>query len=207
MMDRNYDYRQMMENARRESVNHNEEEARRRAIKAEKKKRVRRAYRIQGALMAVVIMSSLYFTVPGVVDAFADYKNPSYDAGYTIVSKETYRVNNNQNFAFDYADIAEAYEEGMDLDSYIYGVYNRIAGSGSGRTVINMNDFFGQLYYRGLTPYHSFEDYCLAHGFSKEKDGKLVIDRSKYEKAAREYLKDLKEIEDIQEDVQEFRSK
>ena len=70
-----------------------------------------------------------------------------------------------------------------------------------------MNDFFYSLHVRGLTPYSSFEDYCLAHGFSKEKDGKLVIDRGKYESAAREYMKDLSQIEDLEEEVQAFRSK
>ena len=206
-MTRDYNYQVMMDNARRESVNYSEEEARRRAIKAEKKKRVRRAYRIQGALLAAVIMSTAYFTVPKVADAFTSYKNPSYEAGYQMVASETHRTADNRGFWFDYSDIAWAFEEDTDFDSYVYGVYNRIAGSGSGRTKINMDDFFFQMYNRGLTPYRTFEDYCFAHGFTKEKNGKLTIDMGKYERAARDYMKDLKEIEQKQEVVQEFRSK
>ena len=203
----NRDYYQMMENARRESVNRSAEEAKARAIKAQKRKRAIRFHRIEGAVLAIVIMASAYFTVPKVVDAFTDYTNDSYHAGYHMVMEETHRTQDLQNFWFDYADIADGFEEGMDFDSYVYGVYQRIAGSGSGRTRVNMDDFFYQMYRRGYTEYSSFEDYCLAHGFSKEKDGKLVVDLGKYESGAREYLRDLKAIEDRQEDVQEFRSK
>ena len=206
-MDRTRDYYRMMEDARRESVNRDQEEARKREIRAEKRKRARRAYRIQGALLAVVIMATSYFAVPKVVDAFRSYSNDSYHAGYSIVSQETHRTEDRQNFWFDYGDIAAAYEQGMDLDSFIFGVYNRIVASGSGRTVVNMNDFFWSLHVQGISEYSSFEDYCLAHGFSKEKDGKLVIDRDKYEAAAREYLKDLKSIENLQDEVQQFRGK
>jgi len=201
------DYYQMLENARRESVNRNAEEARKREIKAQRRKRAIRFHRIEGAVLAVVIMASTYFTVPKVVDAFTDYTNDSYHAGYHMVQEETHRTDDYQNFWFDYSDIADGYEAGMDFDSYVYGVYNRILGSGSGRTMINMDDFFYQMYRRGYTEYSSFEDYCLAHGFSKEKDGKVVVDTDKYESAARDYLKDLKAIEDKQEEVQSFRGK
>jgi len=201
------DYYRMMEEARRESVNRDEEEARKRQMRVEKRKKARRAYRIQGAIIAIVLMATSYFTVPNIVDAFKDYSNDSYHAGYTIVREETHRTEDRQNFWFDYSDIADAYEEGMDFDSFVYGVYQRIAGSGSGRTMINMDDFFYQMHYRGYTEYSSFEDYCLAKGFSKEKDGRIVVDRGKYERAIRDYLKDLKEIEQKQEEVQEFRSR
>ncbi len=203
----NRNYNLMVEEARRESVNRSEEEARKRAIIAERKKKQRRAYRIQGAIMAVVVAVSMYITVPSVVDAFRDYTNDSYHAGYEMVREETHRTDDYQNFWFDYSDIADGFEEGMDFDSYVYGVYHYILGSGSGRTLVNMDDFFYQMYRRGYTSYSSFTDYCLAKGFSKEKGGRIVVDLDKYEDAAREYLRDLHAIEQRQEEVQEFRGK
>jgi len=203
----NRDYYRMMEDARRESVNRDAEEARKRAIRVQKQKRAIRFHRIEGAIIAVALMASMYFTVPKVVDAFTDYTNDSYHAGYHMVMEETHRTDDYQNFWFDYSDIAAGFEEGMDFDSYVYGVYNRILGSGSGRSIINMNDFFFQMYHRGYTEYSSFEDYCLAHGFSKEKDGKLVIDTGKYESAVRDYLRDLHQQDQLSEDIEAFRSK
>ncbi len=198
---------EFVENARVNSVNRDEEMARQREIRVERKKRAARFHRIEGAVLATVVLVSAYFTGPRVVDAFADYKNPSVEAGYQAVAREVHRTDDNQHFWFDYGDIAEAFDEGMDFDSYVYGTYQRIAGSGSGRTIINMNDLFIQFYNQGLTPYRSFEDYCFAHGFVKEDKGKISVDLDKYEKEARAYLKDLKAIEKKEEAVEEFRSK
>ena len=201
------DYSQMIRNARKESVNRSEEEARKRQRIIERKKRAKRKYRIQGAIAAIVISVIGFFTIPNVVDAFTNYSNTSYVAGYNNVKNETHRTESGFDFWFDYGDIAREYNEEMDFDSYVYGCYVNISNSGSGRTLINMNDLFNSFYNHGLTPYRTFDDYCLAHGFVKEKDGKLITDLRAYSKGAKEYLEAMKTIEEVQQDIQSFRSK
>ena len=203
-----YQMYQMMDDARRESVNRTPEDARRRQIRAERKRRARNVYRFQGALLAVILSAATFITVPKVVSGLNnDFYNDSYRAGYTAVSEEVHRTSDNKGFWFDYYDIAGNYQEEMDFDSFVYGTYVKIANSGSGRTMTNMDDLFSQYYRNGYTPYSSFENYLFAHGFTKEKGGKLVVDLDKYESAIKDYLKSLKEVEDIQEEIHEFRSK
>jgi len=201
------DYSQMLRYARKESVNRSEEEAIKRQIRVERKKRAKRIYRIQGAIAAIAISAIGFFTIPNVVGAFNDYSNTSYIAGYNTTNNEIHRTESRKDFWFDYGDIARDFDEDMDFDSYVYGCYVKIANSGSGRTLINMNDLFNSFYNYGLTPYRTFDDYCLAHGFVKEKDGKLVTDLGAYSKGAKDYLEAMKTVEEVQQDIQSFRSK
>ncbi len=213
-MDRDYgyvrnDYSRMMERSRRESVNRDAFEARKREIRAQRKKKARRVYRIQGAILAVAIMATSYFTIPNVVDAWTPIHNDSYTAGAEAVINETHRTDDYRNFWFDYADIADEFDpETMDFDSFVYGSYIRIAGSGSGRTQINMNDLFAKFYSRGYTRHQSFDAYCLAHGCAEvNEDGEVRIDYHEYSRLAKEYIQSLKEAENIEERVSSFRGK
>lgn len=203
----NRDPYRYIEEARYASVNRNAEMAREREVRNERRKKARKVYRIQGAILASLVLISSYFLGGRTVEAFSNYSNDSTLAGYSAVSHETHRTDDGQNFWYDYGDIAATFNDEYDFDSFVYGTYQKISGGGSGRTLINMNDLFYHFYINGLTPYSSFEDYCLAHGFSKEKDGKIAIDVEKYEKGVRDYLKDLKLIEKADDNVQEFRSK
>ena len=70
-------------------------------------------------------------------------------------------------------------------------------------------DFISPPFYKAWARIDSKLSLCVhqKETFSIDKDGKLVIDRGKYESAAREYMKDLSQIEDLEEEVQAFRSK
>ena len=203
------DYSRMMENARRESVNIDEDQARRREVRVQRKKRARRAYRIQGAILAAAIMATSYFTIPNVVNAFTPINNESYTAGAEAISHETHRTNDNAHFWFDYDGIVDEYDpETMDFDSFVYGAYIRITGSGSGRTQVNMNDLFAEFYSRGYTRHHSFDEYCIAHGCAEvNENGEVEIDFREYSRLAKEYVQTLREALDIEERVSSFRGK
>lgn len=191
---RTRDNRSIYENARAKSVNRRREQERRRRIKIALAKRA-------AAIAGVAVATSIILAIAG--NAYENFKNPeyanpSYDYGKAMVAAETHRTSDNENYWYDYGDIASGYNEDMDFDSYVYGVFNNIGWNQQSRLEA-MESVFWQLELRELTDYESFVQYCEELGVCYEEDGKTQIDFGEYreviEQRLIEYKKQLEEKE------------
>lgn len=113
---------------------------------------------------------------------------------YKSWAKNHIRALNNLN---ECIESIGAYEDSKDYDSYIYQLYT-IAGWNS-ESKIDVLDLF--LESSGTT----FDEYLTKRGFTKEENGKIVIDYKAYEKAAENYVNTLENMEKEQDIVDEFR--
>lgn len=211
--------RDIYEAAKRKSVNVTREEAESRKLEYTKrdirnarrsgynnglKVGVRRGF-ISAAIVAVLICGG--FKLGGNVyeSLTVDYKNPSYEAGYTAVSAETHRTQDNQGYWYDYYDIASDFDaETMDFDSFVYGSYKNIGWNVDSRLSC-MDELFSRFKSCGLTDCGSFLAYCNERGLCEEVDGKLQVNTSAYEKAIKEYIQSLKDSQELEANIESFR--
>ena len=129
------------------------------------------------------------------------YVNSSYDAGYKAVSIETHRTYDNENYWYDYGDIAERYDtETMDFDSYVYGTYRNVGWDQQSR-IDCMESLFRQFNLQGITHHSSFFDYCESKGAVVEKDGELVINTRIFSSVMEEYMTALNESQNLSNDA------
>ncbi len=118
------------------------------------------------------------------------YTNDSYDSGRYAVSAETHRTQDNQNYWYDYSDIASRFdEERMDFDSYVFGTYETIGWNRESK-IDCMDKLFYYFNLQDVTSYDSFVDYCNAKGVCIEKDGKLKVDTGDFRKCMIDYLEE-----------------
>lgn len=154
---------------------------------------------------AIVTVASIAMIAGGVIGIYnithPDYINDSYNSGYQAVNIETHRTSDNENYWYDYGDIAERYDpETMDFDSYVYGAYRNVGWDQQSR-IDCMESLFRQLNIQGITNYSSFLDYCVAKGAVVEKGGDLTIDTRTFSDVMEEYMRELNETQSLSENV------
>lgn len=183
--------RAAMERARNKSVNRTVQQKEEREISLGKEL----VGFIKSHVKEIAITTALLITLSSSINFFKaelnrDFINPAYEAGYQVVNVETHRTDDNQNFWYDYWDIAARYDDSYDFDSWVYGVYDNVGWNQESK-IDCMNEVFQRLAANDITEYSSFVEYCEAKGLCKEKDGKLVVDARAYREFIRNYMTQL----------------
>lgn len=180
-------------------------EGRRDGFTAGAKKGLKRGF-ISAAIVTILLCSGFSMAKNAINDAFIkDYSNPSATSGYQIAASATHRTADNQNYWYDYYDIARSYDaETMDFDAFVYGNY-RYVGWNQESKLECMDELFHQFYSVGITDFYSFVAYCEDKGVCKEVDGKLQVDSKAYEQAIKDYLYSLNEVQSLNDHIDEFK--
>ena len=118
------------------------------------------------------------------------------------VMKKQIRVGNELKDA--YSEVGQ-YDGSSDIDMYINSIYVTVGWNNDSR-LLCMDELMEDLYNEGYSPYNTFFAYCQSKGFVKEKDGKMVIDESAYQRGYKKYVDNLEEIDRLQQEVDEFRN-
>ena len=111
---------------------------------------------------------------------------PPYNDAYT------YFLHNSHNY--HPVDLAKNYNpDGSDeyLDIFLYGCWNGLIDQTPEDRLERMNSIVAILYYEGQVEFNNFYEYCKSRGLTKIVDGKEVIDTEKYEKALKDFYKDV----------------
>ena len=199
--------RAAMERARTKSVNRTVQQQEERQVSLGKEL----AGFIKSHVKELAVVTALVIALSSSVNFFKgeinkDYANPDYEAGYKIVSVETHRTQDNQNYWYDYWDIAGGYDYSYDFDSWVYGVYDNVGWNQESK-IDCMNEVFDKLEANGVTEYSSFVEYCESKGLCKEKDGKLVVDAKAYREFVKDYMLKLNSgsLEEVEDKKSGFR--
>jgi len=153
--------------------------------------------------------------MPAISNSLQSYDNPSYSTGAEVVREETHRTSDNQNFWFDNVSIASTYTEDMDFDSFIFGVFNSMNGSGCGtdQAMKNMNIVLRTLNHKGYTEYTDFREYCASKGFcyldedgnyELNDNGEIKINLDEYSSQTKKYMRTRNELADLESEVESF---
>lgn len=181
----------IMERARNKSVN--------RTVEQQKEREISLGKELVGFITShvkeIAVTAAIFIALTSSVNFFKaelnpDYINDAYNAGYHAVSVETHRTQDNQNYWYDYHDIAARYDESYDFDSWVYGTYKNVGWNEESRLDC-MDEVFDALEDRGITAYDSFLEYCEAKGVCKEKNGKTVIDTKEYRELVEDYMRSI----------------
>lgn len=97
------------------------------------------------------------------------------------------------------------YDGSMDFDIYVHQVYD-IVGWNNDARISCMDELMRDLCEEGYTTHTSFLSYCQSKGFTKVKDGSLVIDESAYQKGFSRYVSNLEEMDRLEEEIRAFRA-
>ncbi len=116
--------------------------------------------------------------------------------------KKQIRVGNELNDV--YTQVGQ-YDGSSDIDMYINSVYVAVGWNNESR-LLCMDELMADLASEGYTPYSTFFEYLQSKGFVKEKDGEMVVDESAYQRAYKQYVENLEDIERLQEEVDQFRN-
>lgn len=161
---------------------------------------------VAGALATLVAVGAIGLGGNAVKNAWENVTatNSSVEYGYDAVRDGTYPAQEPGTYWYNYSEIADAYNEDIDFDSFIYGATKKI-GWNEASTIKCMDELFRALNRDGITDHHSFVSYCKARGACKEVDGEIVVDMSKYRELAAEYINMLDEMQEQEEKVSGFR--
>lgn len=131
---------------------------------------------------------------------------PPYNDAYT------YFLHNSHNY--HPVDLAKNYNsDGSDeyLDIFLYGCWNGLIDQTPEDRLEKMNSIVAILYSEGQVEFNNFYEYCKSRGLTKIVDGKEVIDTEKYEKALKDFYKEVEEKyrihqkeEQIEDKIQDF---
>lgn len=131
------------------------------------------------------------------------------ELGRNLVYDNTHRTDDKQGYFYDIYDIAEELvKDNKNFDKNLYGVYSAI-GYNRGNKFIKMEEVVSDIGHivknnqdLGINYYKDFTDYCIKKGFVKE-DGS--IDLNAYENAIKEQIVREVEIQNLQDEVTEFK--
>lgn len=133
-------------------------------------------------------------------------------AGRQLVNENTKRTNDNQHYYYETFDIAmKLTEDPKNFDNNLYGVYSEI-GYNKTNKLEQMEDVVSSVggivssnkENIGINYYKDFTDYLVKKGFVKE-DG--TIDLNAYEESIRNQMVKEAEIKNLQEEVNNFKTR
>ncbi len=213
MKDNNFNSNEMYNRARTNSVG---EQKQVRYVKMKKDVHFSRlkAMFIVGSIVAIIATSGIFYTVDKITDMYqtSTIVKENIQYGKKLVNENTKRTSDNQNFYYETYDIAhELVKDPANFDGNLYGVYTSI-GYNKASQLKQMEDvvsYVGSIVSSskedlGINYYKDFTDYCIKKGFVKE-DG--TIDLSAYEKAVRSQLVKEQQINKLQEEVTNFKTR
>jgi len=182
------DYKNILENARRDSINYTKEEGEKRRIPLEfcnvEMDPLKKSL-IDNVVTGLIITCTDLYIINIVKRSIDDYTNSSYNKGYEVITEET-----------DGEGVASVYSSSLDFESFIYGIFVKIKSTDKKMLIIKMNNIFYWLNLYGYTNYSNFEDYCISKGYYSEESGSKRIDIAKYDDNLTIYLKEYKEKEE-----------
>lgn len=164
-----------------------------------------------GAMIAILASAALAYGGHTLSENLSDAKVVRQEiSDYSnLVNSETHRTNDNEHYFYDTADIASKLTEDQNnIDKGIFGVYKNI-GYNQGNKIEQMNDVidsmaFEQTTSENKTQYDNFNDYVVSKGYIG-KDGKADYDA--YEKAMTQMIVNEHNIEELQSQVDEVKSR
>lgn len=164
-----------------------------------------------GAMIAILASAALAYGGHTLSEKLSDAKVVSQEISEysNLVNSETHRTNDNQHYFYDIGDIASKLAEDQDnIDKGIFGVYKNI-GYNQGNKIEQMDgviDFmaFAKTDTENKIEFDSFNDYVVSKGYVLE-NGKA--DYEAYEKAMTEMIVNEHNIEKLQSQVDEVKSR
>ncbi len=188
------DYRYILANARADSVNNSQEQAKKRkklVLKREVEFEEEKLNAIIGVVNKMISSSLDLLAINEVNKEFNKYTNASYDKGFEIISD----IEEQSEGAINFESIANAYTSETDFYSYVFGIFSKIYMLDKKMALIKMNNVFYWLSLYGYTNFATFEDYCISKGYFTEEKGNKKIDIALYRNGMTLYLKELKDKE------------
>lgn len=169
---------------------------------------------IVGSIAAIIATSGVIYGVNKVADMYhtSTVVAQQVGEGRQLVSENTKRTNDNQHYFYETFDIAmKLTEDPKNFDNNLYGVYNAI-GYNKANKFEQMEDVVSKVGNivssnkedLGINYYKDFTDYLEKKGFVKE-DG--TVDLKAYEEAIRNQMVKEADIKDLQEEVNNFKTR